>query len=65
MKPLAFAADVGELWVLLGRFDNPSLVEMPGWGCKQEWVEVPSAAKSIWFGFEVRSKWAIDSNEKE
>ena len=28
-KPLAFAADAGELWVLLGRFENPSSWGMP------------------------------------
>jgi hypothetical protein len=28
-KPLAFAADAGELWVLLGRFEDPSPLGMP------------------------------------
>ena len=27
-KPLAFAADAGELWVLLGRFEDPSPLGM-------------------------------------
>ena len=30
-KPLAFVADAGELWVLLGRFDDPS-----PWGMERQ-----------------------------
>ena len=62
-KPLAFAADAGELWVLLGRFENLSPAGMPKSRNKWRLVGLSPAVNSIKARAGDRSKCLVSGSK--